>query len=111
MRIICAKITNIMVLGINTKDRNRITILLKDKGKVIDSMDEQNAYGSQVVLPLLDKILKKNNLTYKDLESLEVETGPGSFTGLKVGVSIANALGFALGIKVNGKKIETDIHY
>lgn len=100
-----------MIIGIDTKDRNKIRILLKDKGKVIDSMDEQNAYGSQVVLPLLDKILKKNNLSYRDLESLEVETEPGSFTGLKVGVSIANALGFALGIQVNGKKIETDIHY
>ncbi len=100
-----------MVIAIDTKERNLIKVWLKQGGKVTDSLVEKNEYGSQVLLPLIDKILKKNNLSYEDLESLEVEIGPGSFTGLKVGTSIANALGFALGIKVNGKKIETDIHY
>ncbi|MFH1536127.1 MAG: hypothetical protein ABIC96_03620 [Patescibacteria group bacterium] len=45
------------------------------------------------------------------MRGIEVETGPGSFTGLRVGVSVANALGFALNIPVNGKKMETDLVY
>ena len=50
-------------------------------------------------------------MEFKDLKEVEVEIGPGSFTGLRVGVSVANALGYSLNIPVNGKKIETDIQY
>ncbi len=39
------------------------------------------------------------------LKEIRVNTGPGSFTGLRVGASIANALGFLLKISVNSKKI------
>ncbi|EKD89982.1 MAG: peptidase M22 glycoprotease [uncultured bacterium] len=100
-----------MILYINTKDQKVIRIELRDKGKVISEMSEENEYGSQALLPLIDKILKTEKLTLKDLIGIEVETGPGSFTGLRVGVSVANALGFALVIPVNGKKIETDLVY
>ena len=100
-----------MILYINTKDQKVIRIELRDKGKVISEMSEENEYGTQALLPLIDKILKTEKLTLKDLIGIEVETGPGSFTGLRVGVSVANALGFALVIPVNGKKIETDLVY
>lgn len=88
-----------------------MTVALKKDGKVLDSMTEEREYGSQVLLPMIEKILKKQKLDFKDLQSIEVETGPGSFTGLRVGVSVANALGFALEIPVNGKKTETDLQY
>lgn len=100
-----------MILYINTKAQKKISVSLKKDGKIIKSLSKQNKYGSQVLLPLIEKILKKNKLEYRDLNGLEIETGPGSFTGLRVGVSVANALGFALGIPVNGKKLETDLVY
>ena len=100
-----------MILYINSADRNLIKVALKEENKIIDSLEEQNEYGSQVLLPLIEKLLKKNNLEYKDLRGIEVETGPGSFTGLRVGVAVANALGFALKIPVNNKKIETKLKY
>lgn len=100
-----------MILKINTKDQKQIVVSLKKDGKVVDSLTEENEYGSQVLLPLIKKILKKNKVDYGDLAGVEVEAGPGSFTGLRVGVSVANALGFALGIPVNGKKMETELQY
>lgn len=100
-----------MILYINTKDQKVTSVSLKKNGKVIKSLSKKNEYGSQVLLPLIEKILKAEKLDYKDLEEIEVETGPGSFTGLRVGVSVANALGFALGIPVNGKKLESDLIY
>lgn len=100
-----------MILYINTKDQKVIKVCLKKNGKVVKSLSEENEYGSQVLLPLIEKILKTEKLEYKDLEKIEVETGPGSFTGIRVGVSVANALGFSLGIPVNGKKIETELVY
>lgn len=100
-----------MKLYINTKDAKLIEVGLKKDQQFIDKLEDTNAFGSQVLLPLIDSLIKKNNLTFKDLTEIEVETGPGSFTGLRVGVSVANSLGFALKILVNGKQIETEITY
>ena len=101
-----------MILYINTKDQNEIRVSLKKEGRIVKSLSEKNEYGSQVLLPLIRKLLR----TYTPgmevrLDGIEVETGPGSFTGLRVGVSVANALGFTLNIPVNGKKMETEIRY
>ncbi len=98
-------------LHINTKDQKVVKVSLKKEEKIVASLSEENEYGSQALLPLIEKLLKSRKLEFKDLEEIEVETGPGSFTGLRVGVSVANALGFALGIPINGKKIETELQY
>ncbi len=100
-----------MILIINTKDQKLVEVSLKKGEKMVEILSEENQFGSQVLMPLIEKLLKKNKLEFKDLKGIEVETGPGSFTGLRVGVSVANALGFSLGIPVNGKKIETDLVY
>lgn len=100
-----------MILHIDTKDQRIIKVSLKKGGKVMESLTKENVYGSQVLLSLIDEILKKNQLDFKDIKGIEVETGPGSFTGLRVGVSVANALGYSLKVPVNGKKIETELVY
>lgn len=100
-----------MILHIDTKDQKATKVLLKKDGNIVESLSEENKYGSQVLLPLINKILKKNKLGYKDIKGIEVETGPGSFTGLRVGVSVANAMGYSLGITVNGKTLETELQY
>jgi hypothetical protein len=100
-----------MLLYINTIDKSRISVGLKDGGKVVDEVFDTNPFGSQVLLPIIEKILEKNGVGFKDLTGVEVETGPGSFTGVRVGVSVANALGFSLGILVNGKKMESELNY
>jgi tRNA threonylcarbamoyladenosine biosynthesis protein TsaB len=55
--------------------------------------------------------LSEADLKKSDLNEIKVATGPGSYTGLRVGVAVANALAFALGIPVNGKETETDLIY
>ena len=100
-----------MILCIDTKNQKTIKVFLKKDGEVIKSLGDENKFGSQALLPLIEKLLKQQKLDYKDLKAIEVETGPGSFTGLRVGVSVANALGFSLGIPVNSKKIETELVY
>jgi tRNA threonylcarbamoyladenosine biosynthesis protein TsaB len=90
-------------LIIDTTDNVRTTVELHLNEK-IDKISETNKSKSQNTLILIDKILKKNGLTPTEIEEIEVNTGPGSFTGTRVGVAIANALGFGLDIKVNGSK-------
>lgn len=100
-----------MILHINTKDQKRMTVSLKEGKKVVVSLSEQNEYGSQVLLPLITKLLDREKMSFTDLKAIEVETGPGSFTGLRVGTSVANTLGFSLSISINGKKQETNLIY
>ena len=100
-----------MKLYINTKDQNLVEVVLKKDGKIMDKLEDHNKFGSQALLPLIQKLLKKNKISLSQVKEIEVEKGPGSFTGLRVGVSVANALGFGLNIKINGKTIEDSLSY
>jgi tRNA threonylcarbamoyladenosine biosynthesis protein TsaB len=94
-----------MVLKIDTTNTEEITVSLKDqKTAKEDTLVSRQQKGSQVLLPMIVKILKKNKANFKDISQIKVNPGPGSFTGTRVGVAVANALGYALGIPVNGKK-------
>jgi len=68
-------------------------------------------HKAQIILPMVEEILKKHRLVLQDLDVIEVNPGPGSFTGVRVGVSIANALSYALGIPVNGKRTPVEPLY
>ncbi|MBM3205497.1 hypothetical protein FJZ41_01435 [Candidatus Shapirobacteria bacterium] len=89
-----------MKLFIDTSD-NQKTIIGLDEKRLEKTTGKDK---SQQALSLIQKILQENKKTLKDLTEIEVNLGPGSFTGLKVGVSLANALGFTLDIPVNGKR-------
>lgn len=47
---------------------------------------------------MIDNILKRNNLSTQQLHAIAVSKGPGSYTGLRIGVSTAKGLAFALDI-------------
>lgn len=94
-----------MILSIDTTKTEETKVsLYKSPNTLSDQLIEVQKKGSQVLLPMIAKILKKNKITFKNLTAIEVACGPGSFTGTRVGVAVANALGYALNLPVNGKK-------
>lgn len=94
-----------MILILDTTKRENITVELENPiSKKSYKLSSAQKHGSQVLLPLIVKILKKANVEFEDLTEVKVNPGPGSFTGTRVGVTVANAIGFALKIPVNGKK-------
>ncbi len=100
-----------MIILIDTSDKEKVIVSLRKTGEKEVVVTSLNKFGSQALLPLIMEALKKQQIDFKDLSGVEVNTGPGSYTGLKVGVAVANALGYALNIPVNGKKLETDLTY
>lgn len=100
-----------MKLYIDTSSAEKVVVKLDKKS--FETEARQNK--SQKLLPFIDELLKKKSKKLKDITEIEVNTGPGSFTGLRVGVSVAQALGWALGVPVNGKDLRkgeiVDINY
>ena len=90
------------ILIIDTSDSSSIRVGLKINSQ--EYKTNQKMKKAQVVLKLIDKLLTKHKLNIHHLNAIKVNTGPGSFTGLRVGISIANTLGVFLKIPINGKK-------
>ena len=64
------------------------------------STDEMNHLKD--LLPMVGRLLDSANVAKSDLSHIAVSAGPGSFTGIRIGVSTARALGQALGIPCIG---------
>lgn len=90
-----------MKLYIDTSNSEEIVVGLNGERFKTDSRREK----SQRLLSFIGELLKKEGKKIEDVKEIEVNTGPGSFTGLRVGVSVANAVGWSLGIPVNSKDV------
>ena len=93
------------ILFIDTSDNKKIVVGLRIQGKEFKKERGVEKNRDQAALPLIDTLLKEHKIKLSDIHSIKVSIGPGSFTGLRVGMAIANALSFALEIPVNNKKI------
>jgi tRNA A37 threonylcarbamoyladenosine modification protein TsaB len=67
------------------------------KVQLLDGIKTVDELTGERPLFLIDKILKRNHLKFKDLDEVDSYLGPGSFTGLKVGATVANILNWQLG--------------
>ena len=93
------------ILLIDTSNNKVITIGFTFDGQTHTVSKKIDFQKAQVVLVLIDKLLKKHNIVLTDITAIKVVTGSsGSFTGLRVGIAVANTLGWTLGIAVNGKR-------
>ena len=93
------------ILTIDTSDNKKISVGLEINNKRDEITQDSIVLRSEAALPVIEKLLKKNNLNISQIDEIKINKGPGSFTGLRVGVSIANALSFLLKIPVNKKKV------
>lgn len=77
----------------------------KELIKTYQTPREQNILGA------IDELMKQESVEWKGISEIEVKPGPGSFTGSRLGVAIANALGFALSIPINGQRKPVAVAY
>jgi len=57
---------------------------------------------AEALMPLLARVMKASGIAFADLDRVVVTTGPGSFTGLRVGIAAARGLGVATDLPVVG---------
>ena len=87
-----------LILGLNTSGPACETVLLQD-GQVIAHRHESMTRGQDARLTgLVSELFEETGLAMTDLSRIAVVTGPGSFTGVRVGVAFARGLSLALKI-------------
>ena len=92
-----------MILGIDTSGETcYIAIIDQANDAVKCTQFNHNRQLIEQLPAYIDTFLAENNATLKDIECLVCGTGPGSFTGVRVGVMYAKTLAFALGKPVIG---------
>ena len=88
-----------LILNLETATTN-CSVSLANNGRLI-ALKEHNSPSyshSEQLHQFIDDVLLKASLTFKDLDAIAVSKGPGSYTGLRIGVSAAKGLCFALDI-------------
>ncbi|GGH05933.1 tRNA (adenosine(37)-N6)-threonylcarbamoyltransferase complex dimerization subunit type 1 TsaB [Mucilaginibacter phyllosphaerae] len=85
-----------MILQIETATTSCSVALTKD-GQVLafKEIDQRNIHA-EVITVYIDEILASRQVKYADLDAIAVSCGPGSYTGLRIGVSTAKGICFAL---------------
>ncbi len=79
------------ILGIDTSSKRCTVCILEDNNVIIELHSDDEKTHSQILMPLIDKIFRETNLSLKDVELLACCIGPGSFTGVRIGISTAKA--------------------
>ena len=74
-----------------------VSIFIDDKHIDTLLMEDKN---SSILPSITNKILIKNNLKISDLDYIAITIGPGSFTGLRVGLSLAQGLSYSTGLSI-----------
>ena len=87
------------ILNIETATKN-CSVALAKEGKTIlcKEIAEEGYSHAERLHVFIDEIIKEAGITFQDLSAIAVSQGPGSYTGLRIGVSAAKGLCFALDI-------------
>lgn len=90
------------ILSVSTAT-NHLSVALNDSQQIIVEKNEQDERNhSEHLDPLIDEILKENQLTLKDIDRFAVAIGPGSYTGLRIGITTVKMFASVLNKEVVG---------
>ena len=94
------------VLGFDTSTAATSVCLLRDDGEAFERVPrDEELLGppghSRELMPGVAEVITEAGLAYGDLDAIAVGVGPGTFTGLRIGVATARALAHAEGIPVH----------
>jgi tRNA threonylcarbamoyl adenosine modification protein YeaZ len=88
------------ILAISTSSSNASVSLLEDATVIKDLNNTNERTHSEKLMPLIDELLKKCNVKLSDINLIACDIGPGSFTGIRIGVTIAKVYAWSLKLPI-----------
>lgn len=87
-------------LAIETSGRVGSVAIVRDGHVLVEEAFEHGFKHATELLPMVDRLVRAQGWQPADVEELYVSVGPGSFTGLRIGVTLAKTMALATGVKV-----------
>ena len=83
------------ILAIDTSSQWCSVAIYFSDGTHLSRHEKVGNQASQVLLTWIDELMHETNLTWKDLQALAVSQGPGAFTGIRLGLGVAQGIAYA----------------
>lgn len=80
------------ILAVDTAGKTAAVAVLRDDTLLYEAQCNNGLTHSETLLPMIDTALKASGLTMDELDVLGVTNGPGSFTGLRIGLAVIKGL-------------------
>lgn len=90
------------ILAIDTSSKICSVSILDDDNLIIEKHNDDEKTHSQKLMPIIDETLKEANLSLNDINLLACCQGPGSFTGIRIGISTVKAFADVKNIPIVG---------
>ena len=81
-----------IILGIDTSAAGGGVALCKDNETLMELMMESPLQHAEELLPLIDEVLNRCEMKISDVDLVSVNSGPGSFTGLRIGLATVKGI-------------------
>lgn len=89
------------ILGIETSTRAASVAIVSDEKILAETVRESPQSFSETLMPLVEEVVKSSD-TFSKIDAVAVSIGPGSFTGLRIGLATAKSLAYAWRTKIIG---------
>ena len=86
------------ILAFETTGKNASVACIDDKGSIVCESGDGVYNHLQSLMPMTQTLMTKNGIALKDIRCVAASVGPGSFTGIRIGVSTARAFAQAAGV-------------
>ncbi len=90
------------ILSLDTSSKNAIVVITQNEEKIIELNNEEEKTHSQKLMPMIDEAFQKSKLSLDDIGLIICCLGPGSFTGVRIGIATAKAFADSKNIPVVG---------
>lgn len=88
------------ILAVETTGEIASAAVVEDGRVLAEELAESERKHAETIVPAIEAVLKRSALSLSEMDYYAVDIGPGSFTGIRIGVAVVNALAYA-----NEKKV------